>query len=97
MDIPPFKHNYLKWLFLLAVQGKLPAERGAAQLLDIVHEEWCLCLGGGNCDCDPDVVLTDRDDPSKSVLLYAGRPTRDEIDCDSTTLERWPRVDNPNT
>ena len=51
----PMKHNYFPKVLELHRQGKITG--ASLDLVDIYHDSWCRFNQGGNCNCDPDIVV----------------------------------------
>jgi hypothetical protein len=51
----PEKHNYMRKLMKMIEKGELPHTARTANDVDVYHDDWCAVLGGGYCDCDPDI------------------------------------------
>jgi hypothetical protein len=47
----PMKHNYMKRLWELYLQGKIP--EASLSWVDIYHDDWCGIYRGRYCNCDP--------------------------------------------
>lgn len=48
------RHNYIKKLKKMQLDGKLPIEIGVTHV-SIFHDNWCAIYSGGFCNCDPDI------------------------------------------
>jgi hypothetical protein len=50
-------NNYLKKIAQLKEEGKLTESQVA--LICISHDDWCSMYTGAECNCDPDIEITD--------------------------------------
>ena len=49
--------NYMKKV--IKVIEKATAKKPGVYHVNIYHDDWCACYRGGECNCNPDVVLAD--------------------------------------
>ncbi len=49
---------YLVQILALHAAGHL--RRGRVHHIDVLHDDWCPRLRGGDCRCDPELVLDGR-------------------------------------
>lgn len=53
-------HNYEKKIQKMLAEGKLPTpERGKVYDSKVSHDSWCRIYNGGECNCDPDITITE--------------------------------------
>ncbi len=50
------KHNYQKKIQEMAKENRLPTTAGV-YILHIFHDPGCKFLQGGECDCNPDLMI----------------------------------------
>jgi Fe-S-cluster containining protein len=50
------KHNYKNKIKELVKEDKISTTPGV-YILHIYHDEWCSFLKGGECNCNPDLIV----------------------------------------
>lgn len=53
---PTDSNNWLKKVSRMVRDAEI--SKGEAIRVDIHHDDWCNYFVGGNCNCDPDIILT---------------------------------------
>jgi hypothetical protein len=46
-------NNYIEKLNEMIQSGEIRTE--AIQSIEVLHDEWCNALHGGDCNCDPEI------------------------------------------
>ena len=58
------KHNYKKKIEELVDKNQLPSTPGL-YILHVYHDDWCNYLKGGECNCNPNLVVKPIDQKGK--------------------------------
>jgi hypothetical protein len=61
--------NYKKKIAELIAEGKLQPSVGLNDLL-ILHDDWCACFRGFECDCNPTLELRTDVTPEEIAKLH---------------------------
>lgn len=48
-------HEYLKRLKAAQFKGIL--DKGSVSHAAVIHDDWCGIFSGGECNCDPDILI----------------------------------------
>lgn len=51
----PGLHNYQVKFTQMLSDGELVFAPGAANEIDVFHDDWCAIYTGGLCNCDPEI------------------------------------------
>lgn len=60
---------YVRKQLQAIADGTLPLAPGTITVVSVLHDDWCPKLAGGDCRCDPDLVVERliRPDPAEEA------------------------------